>query len=519
MERRDFLTRTALGAAATVAPSYEVAAADNSPNSESGWPQRKRPESSPLWTWTTVELAEAIRSGRVSSREAVQSCVQRMHVVNPVVNAIAESLETEALVAADLADRERMRRSRHELPPLFGVPITTKMDSDVKGHASTDGVVAFKDNIATEDRAPIASLRAAGAIIIGRTNVPAFTFRWFTDNDLHGRTFNPWDPTLTPGGSSGGAACAVAVGIGPLAHGNDIAGSVRYPAYACGVAGIRPSLGVVSNFNPSAIGTPKPITSQIMAVQGLMARSVADLRLGLPAMSGRDVRDPWWQPTPPPPKGSRARPKAALMSRLDGYTAEPAVAAGLANAARALMAAGYDVEEAAPPFFKEIAELWSPLVLTEARFGFAQAIELFGDEKVKTAMRTWLAITPALDMEHYSAGFNRRYVILREWRLFLQKYTVLVTPSAWTKPFPIDYDQRGPDVFRQILRSVSPQLAVALLGLPGLSVPTGLVGGVPTGVQVVADRFREDLCFDAGESIEEGIDMGTPIDPRSARRA
>lgn len=511
MKRRSFLTSLAVGSAAIATSPLRKAHAALADVSVT------HPGSGPLWSWTAVQLADAIRMGKISSREATESGLKRLHEVNPVVNAIAEALDAEALRAADAADR--LRASGAALPPLHGVPITTKIDSDLKGHASTDGVVAFKDDIATDNRAPIANLLRAGAVIIGRSNVPAFTFRWFSDNDLHGRTLNPWDPALTPGGSSGGAAAAVAVGIGALAHGNDIAGSVRYPAYACGVAGLRPSLGAVSNFNPSASARPRTITSQLIAAQGLLARSVADLRLSFPPLAARDVRDSWWQPMPTPPKTERKGMKVALLSGLDGYRADPEVAAGLAIAERALHAAGYEIEYAVPPNFREIAEMWSPLVLSEARFGFAQAIEKFGDAKVRKAMATWLDITPEYDLRAFSAAFGRRDQILREWRLFLEKYPVLVTPSSWMKPFPIDLDPQGPEAFRQMLHAQSPQLAVALLGLPGLSVPTGVMNGIPTGVQIVADRFREDLCFDVGEAIEAAVGMLTPIDPRSTRRA
>ena len=258
---------------------------------------------------------------------------------------------------------------------------------------------------------------------------------------------------------------------------------------------------------------------QVMPVQGLLARSVSDLRLSLPALAARDVRDPWWQPMPIPPQGKRKGVRVALLGELEGYEADPEVAAGLANAAKALGDAGYEVEDASPPHFMEIAELWSPLVMAESRLGFAQVIEKLGDPKVKKAMATWLEITPDLDLRTFSAGFGRRDQILREWRVFLQKYPILVTPPSWMKPFPVDFDQQGAETFRRILHAQSPMLAVALLGLPGLSVPTGIVGGVPTGVQIVADRFREDLCFDAGDAIEAALGRFTPIDPRAARKA
>src|SRR5204862_8137167 len=190
-----------------------------------------------------------------------------------------------------------------ELGPLHGVPVTIKENVDQQGFATANGVVAFQNVIAAEDSPAVANWKRAGAIILGRTNTPAFSFRLDTVNDLRGRTYNPWSRTRTPGGSSGGAASSVAAGITPLAHGTDIAGSVRFPAYCCGLAGIRPSFGRVPSYNPSQ-AVERSLSSQLMSVQGPLARSVADVRLGLGAMAARDSRDPWWTGAPldgPPP--------------------------------------------------------------------------------------------------------------------------------------------------------------------------------------------------------------------------
>src|SRR5204863_6281537 len=189
------------------------------------------------------------------------------------------------------------RRRREALALLRGVPVTIKENVAQEGPATGSGVGGCKDVIATRDRAPVASWKRAGAIIVGRTNTPAFSLRWHTDNDLRGRTFNPWHRDRTPGGSSGGAASALAVGIAPLAHGNDLGGSVRYPAYCCGVAGIRPTLGRLAAYN-ATVTEERPVGMQLMSVQGPLARRVADVRLGLAAMSARDPRDPWWAPAP-----------------------------------------------------------------------------------------------------------------------------------------------------------------------------------------------------------------------------
>ncbi|TMK13625.1 MAG: amidase, partial [Alphaproteobacteria bacterium] len=172
-----------------------------------------------LWQWDAADLAQAIRTRAISAREAVSAALDRLAAVNPRINAVVETLGDEALAAAGEAD-EQVRRGE-PLGPLHGVPVTVKVNTDQRGHATTNGVVAFRDVIAPDDAPVAANLKKAGAIIIGRTNTPGFSWRWFTDNDLHGATLNPWNSAITPGGSSGGAAAALAAGIGALAHGND----------------------------------------------------------------------------------------------------------------------------------------------------------------------------------------------------------------------------------------------------------------------------------------------------------
>lgn len=221
--------------------------------------------SEPLWRWPAYRLTAAIRAGAVSAREAAVSALDRVQAVNPALNAIVDVLPDEALAAADAADAARRRGDT--LGPLHGVPVTVKVNVDLRGRATTNGVVAFKDHIASEDSPVVANLRRAGAVIIGRTNTPAFSERWFTENDLHGRTHNPWSRDHTPGGSSGGASSAVAAGMGAIAHGNDLAGSVRYPAYCTGVLGLRPSFGRVPVFLPSA-KEERPVSMAMMSVQG-----------------------------------------------------------------------------------------------------------------------------------------------------------------------------------------------------------------------------------------------------------
>src|SRR5258708_23731156 len=240
-----------------------------------------------LWRLDATELARLIRLGRVSSRDATQSCLSRLHAANPAINAVVHVLEEEAMAVAEAADAAQARGD--VLGALHGVPITVKVNTDQAGCRTDNGVVAFRDAIATEDSPVVANLKRAGAIIIGRTNTPAFSMRIFADNALHGRTLNPRDPALSAGGSSSGAGAAVATGVGPIAHGNDIGGSVRIPALFNGVVGLRVSLGRIPSYNPSQ-QVARPIGAQLMAVQGPLTRRGRAARLALNVIGRRRPR-------------------------------------------------------------------------------------------------------------------------------------------------------------------------------------------------------------------------------------
>ncbi|MBV8962335.1 MAG: amidase family protein [Hyphomicrobiales bacterium] len=464
-----------------------------------------------IWRWDTLALARSIRTRAISSREAVESCLERLDSVNPRINAVVDVLADEALNRADEADVSVKRGD--ELPALHGVPVTVKINVDFEGRANTNGVVAFKDAITPSDAPAVSNWRKAGAIFIGRTNTPAFSWRWFTDNDLHGRTFNPWNRNVTPGGSSGGAAAAVAAGIGPLAHGSDIGGSIRYPAYACGIAGIRPTLGRVPAFNPSS-KEERPVIAQLASVQGPLARSVGDLRVGLRTMATRDVRDPWWVPAPHEQGNEHLPCRVAMLAQLPGVAHDQEVADAVRLAAAWLEDSGYRVEEVTPPHWQEAAELWALLVLNETRYAMLPSIEALGDEAIKRAVRAMMEITPTIDFEGFRAGMARRSSLLRDWMLFLEKYPLVLTPTSWRKPFPVGADQKGVEGMRKIFEAQSPLFVLPLLGLPGLSVPTGTADGLPTGVHLIGGRYEEERLFVAGEVIEARCGRLTPIDPR-----
>ncbi|HZE54882.1 MAG TPA: amidase, partial [Bradyrhizobium sp.] len=247
-----------------------------------------------VWRLPAVELAGLIKSKKVSAKEAASSALARLDAVNPSINAVVDHRPEDVLAQASLIDG---RIARGEDPgSLAGVPVTIKANIDQQGFATTNGLKLQRDLIAATNSPVVDNLRKAGAVILGRTNCPAFSYRWFTTNLLHGDTKNPRDRAITPGGSSGGAGAAVASGIGHIAHGTDIAGSIRYPAYACGVHGLRPTVGRVAAYNAAL--PERTIGPQISAVSGPLARTIGDLRIALAAMSAYDVRDPWWVPAP-----------------------------------------------------------------------------------------------------------------------------------------------------------------------------------------------------------------------------
>ncbi|MBI3514405.1 MAG: amidase, partial [Proteobacteria bacterium] len=308
------------------------------------------------------------------------------------------------------------------------------------------------------------------------------------------------------------AASSLALGIAPLAHGNDYCGSIRYPAYCCGVAGIRPTLGRVPAFNGTAT-EERPITGQIMSVQGPLARRVRDVRLGLAAMAARDPRDPWWVPAAlngPEP----ARPiRVALTVDPAKQGVDPAVADAVRRAGAALAGAGYAVEAVDPPAVDAIAELWWRLVWAETRHVMAPTIRKLGGKDINRALDVVLADTPELDLTSYIKGLAQRARHVRDWLGFLERYPLVVGPVSTVPPFAVGFDTDANADAGALRRAQRLLIAVNLLGLPAVAVPTGLAGGVPLGVQVIGARYREDLCLDAAEAIEAQCGLKTPIDP------
>ncbi|MBT6277900.1 MAG: amidase family protein [Chromatiales bacterium] len=462
-----------------------------------------------LWQLDAVELARLIRTRQVSCEEVVAAHLARMDQVNPTLNAVVLSLENEARTAAAEADRAVARGD--PIGPLHGVPVTTKVNIDQAGCPTDNGVHAYRNVIATEDSPTVANLRKAGAVFLGRTNTPAFSMRWFTENELHGNTLNPWDVTRTAGGSSGGAASSVASGMVPIGQGNDIAGSVRYPAYCCGLVGLRPSYGRAPTYNPSVGGAGRPITAQLMAVQGPLTRSVRDARVAMQVMSVGDIRDPKWVDVPF--EGAPlCRPiRVAMVDNPAGRGVAEPVRQAVLQAGRWLENAGYKVESVEPPELGRTADLWAELAIDDTIRAMQSEVDKHGDEGIKRAVGYWSQGAPRRGPQGVLDALMERERLLRAWEDFMEQYPLVLMPSCTEQAFPVGLDANEFTDYQRIWASQLPQLAIPVLGVPAITVPTGLHDGLPLGVQLSARRYREDVCLAAAEIIEAQATIQVPV--------
>jgi amidase len=461
-----------------------------------------------LWRLSAADLAHLIRTRKVSAREAAQAALRRLDAVNPQINAIVAHAPELVLEQADRLDE---RLARHKDPgPLAGVPVSVKINTDMAGFPTTNGTRLQKDWIAKVNSPAVENLVRAGAVLLGRSNAPTFALRWFTSNLLNGATRNPRNPALTPGGSTGGGAAAVAAGIGHLAVGTDIGGSLRYPAYACGIHGLRPTLGRVPAYNASS--PERAIGAQMMSSTGLIGRTIEDLRVGLAAMSAADLRDPWWAAVPL--EGPAAPLAAAMCLRPGGMQIAAEVEAAVLDAGRRLADAGWKVEEIEDaPSIREAADVQMRLWLGDGYAGLVDAAKRDGDPAAIAVVAAVRGMAEPLPCDVVSHAMVLRTTLQREWRLFFTRYPVLLLPVSGELPFPDGLDLQGEAGFQRVWNAQLPLRGPPALGLPGLAVSTNLIGSVPVGVQILASHYREDLCLLAGKAIEAAGTPASPIDP------
>lgn len=459
-----------------------------------------------LWRLSATETAARTRAGEITAEAAVGAAINRMAAVNPRLNAVVESLADEARERALSLDKARAGGAA--CGPLHGVPVTIKVNVDQAGHATTNGVVALKDMIAAADAPLVDSLHRAGAVVIGRTNTPEFSFRADTDNPLHGRTHNPWGDHISPGGSSGGGGAAVMAGIGALAHGNDIGGSLRYPAAANGAVTVKPGLSRVPAWNPSQ-KAERGMLAQSMSVQGLIARSAADLHLAMPVMIETDPRDPFHVPLP-----WRGAPLEGPITV--GFTKEtyefdlhPEVSRALDAARDALVDAGYNVVEVEPPMLREAAIDGFRALMGEGRALMEADIRTYGSATIQAIFDEYYRQFPPHEGEELLRAMGRRTGYARAWSQFLDAYPLVITPFLPQPFFGPDRDAEGEAGVREAIGSALWSYAMNFIGQPAANVPTRLAeltrGPQPISVQIVTRRWREDLAVDAAIAIEERL--------------
>lgn len=463
---------------------------------------------SELWEHGALDLAEMIRSRQVSSVDVVRAHLERIESVNPHVNAIVRVLGDEALEGAARADRAVA--AGDELGALHGVPCTVKENIDLAGTPTTQGIAALAEAVADRDAPIVERMRAAGAIPIGRTNLPDLGLRIHTDSQLYGRTLNPWNRRVTAGGSSGGEAAALATGMSPIGLGNDIGGSLRNPAHCCGVASIKPSIGVV----PSATVVPPVdpmLASQLMAVDGPMARRVRDVRAALGVIAGPDRRDPVSLPVTLVDAHPAVRLRIALVPDPPGGTTDPGIAAAVRRAGDALSDLGHDVVEVVPPLYEEILMLWAGLLAADIR-PQRDLLEAVMGEGGRTVMAGFDHQAPPTDAAEIHALHIARHQAMRAWSEFFDEQPILVSPTWARRAFEHDADLTDVET-GVMLETFRPVLAPNALGLPAAVVPVGLDDGLPVGVQIIGDRYTDLRCLRIAEQLEDAFGVLCPIDP------
>jgi len=453
-----------------------------------------------LWKLSASEIAFGIKEREFSASEVAESVLSRIDEKNPELNAITVEFPEQALAAAAQADE--LVASGESLGPLHGVPVTIKENIDVAGQATPNGVPAFADLVAEEDAPLVKNLRNAGAIVIGRTNVPEFSMRGTTVNPLRGRTLNPWDTDASPGGSSGGGGAAAASGFGPLHHGNDIGGSLRFPALANGIATVKPTNNRIPVFNSSAQAERGPL-SQIMSVQGIMARDAGDLALATEVMIQSDARDPlsppvaWNGPTLERPL------KVAVTKESYGYPVHDDILKLIDQAADALRDAGYQVQEVRTPSIDEPFRDWFRTLITEMNVGLLPQILDYGSDDIKTTFDYFCRMGEVLELDTFISDFGERTRMMRDWNLFLAEFPLTLTPIYMSRLYDWDYDLQSFEACKDFLEASSYSMAINYLGLPAGVIGTGLVENRPAAVQIVGQRYREDLICEALEAIQQ----------------
>jgi amidase len=465
-------------------------------------------------------LARLYRAGRLSPREVVEAVLARIDRVNPRVNAIV-TLDGEGARAAARRATAALRRRGARLPPLHGIPVTIKDVMPTRGMRTTYGSTLFADHVPDGDGLVVERLRAAGAIVLGKTNTPEFAFGPNTVNDVFGPTRNPWDLSRTAGGSSGGAAAALATGMGPLAHGSDLGGSLRGPAAFCAVIGFRTTPGLIPRY-------PTTLPWDSFSVEGPMARTVADTALMLSVLAGPDDRAPLSYAVDPAAFPAAVRRPAVRGWRvawsldLGGVVqVDRAVAAVFREAVGAFRGLGARLVEACPA----LGDVPEAVRLTRGFLMVARHADKLPRwrERLQAGLVENTEAGLALSARDVAQGELLRGRLWQAARAFFAAHDLLLTPTAAVPPFPVEqpYPQTidGRPVGRAMQRSYL-TYAFSLLGLPAISVPAGFTPeGLPVGLQIVGRRRQEAMVLAAAAAFEAARPWAGRVPPVVAQAA
>ena len=444
---------------------------------------------------SATSLADDIRSRRRSSVEVVTAVLERIEAVNPRLNAVVRRVDG-VLDAARRADEALARGDA--VGPLHGLPFTIKDSFDTAGIVTTVGTVGWRDRVPERDATVVARLRAAGAILVGKTNTPEFTWSDETDNDVYGRTSNPYDLARTPGGSSGGSAAIVAAGASPFDIGSDTGDSIRQPAHVCGVAGIKPTTGRVprTGHTPGFQGLFQSFTQL-----GPIARRVEDLELLLPIIAGPDGVDPFIPPVAlrDPRAVDISRLRVAMFTDNGVRTPTPATVDAVRSAAAALEATGAHVEERRPPGLDEVADAWQSMISADGHAWLARLITGAGTPGHGSYdTRGWVQFDDGLSSAELTAAVEHADAVrsrLLEW-MHHGEVDVIVCP-AMPQPAILHGGSNDPafgDTYSDVHN---------LTGFPAAVVRGGTSPeGLPIGVQLVGRPWREDTALAAARIVE-----------------
>lgn len=465
-----------------------------------------------------VELAERLRRRELSAVELLDAMLERVERLNGRINAIVVERATAAREEAAILDRELAAGSLRG--PLHGVPLTVKESYDLAGTASTFGRPERRAHRAEQDAAAIARLKGAGAVIFGKTNVPKDLADWQSFNAVYGVTVNPWNPDLSPGGSSGGAAAALAAGLTPLELGSDIGGSIRVPAHFCGVCGHGPSFGLVP-LRGHAINPGSPPND--LAVGGPMARGIADLTLAFEVLHGPDAPASavWRLDLPHEPRHRLHRFRIAVLTDAAAFPVDGPVRGALARLAEGLRREGAAVtlEPELPRPAVELYRLYIALLrgATSARLTDSEAEALAARARAVPAdARGYEPLMLAGLTQSHRAWLGHhaeRFRLTQAWAAWFAGFDALVCPVATTTAFP--HMQGVPKVAQQVEVNGSPRPAAdsyfwlglaTTAGLPVTTVPIGRdARGLPIGAQVIGPAYHDRRTLRLAGLIEQAF--------------